>query len=418
MMAKKKLAHGVCHLEGRCPTLRPSASFAPCENGMAGEYECNSVDQLSFVSLADLGADVGNPSVGGNDIWGWTDPESAHEIAIMGTSDGTSFVDITDPREPIVIGRLETYTVPSLWRDIKVYQNHAFIGAEASGHGMQVFDLTTLRPFYGQKSESVRQLTARAHYGEFGNSHNIAINEATGFAYVIGSGTCSGGPHIVDIRDPANPEFIGCFDTDGYTHDTECVIYHGPDQEFQGREICFLYNENTLTIADVTDKTNPEMLSRTAYENVYYTHQGWLAEDHAHLFMDDEIDELNGPIQNTRTLIWDTSNLRAPVHVNDFFSEMTVSDHNQYTKGDFIFQGNYKAGLRILHIDAVPGAPYVGLQEVGFFDVAPGENTPGFEGTWSTYPYFPSGTIVATSMERGLFVLDATAALAKKKQQK
>ena len=102
-------------------------------------------------------------TVGGNDIWGWTDPESGHEIAILGTSDGTSFVDITDPRDPIVIGRLETHTVASLWRDIKVYQNHAFIGAEASGHGMQVFDLTTLRPFYGQKTETVRKLAESGH---------------------------------------------------------------------------------------------------------------------------------------------------------------------------------------------------------------------------------------------------------------
>ena len=145
-------------------------------------------------------------------------------------------------------GKLDTFTVPSLWRDIKVYQNHAFIGAEASGHGMQVIDLTTLREFYGKdaRGKNIRHLTVAEHYPEFGearlrvfggggrrsggsglylalasagNSHNLAINEDSGFLYAIGSGTCSGGPHIVDIRDPSNPEYIGCVAEDGYTHE-------------------------------------------------------------------------------------------------------------------------------------------------------------------------------------------------------
>ena len=274
LMEHKLAAHALCELEERCPTKRPSASFVPCEGGMAGEYECENVDQLAFLSLEDLGA---GPTAGGNDIWGWTDPETAHEIAIMGTSDGTTFIDITDPREPAILGRIETYTVPSLWRDIKVYGNHAYIGSEANGHGVQVYDLTNLRAFYGMdaRGADIRILQEDAHYDEFGNSHNLAINEDTGFVYAIGSGTCNGGPHIIDIRDPEQPLFVGCFDEDGYTHDAECVTYTGPDAEFSGREICFLYNENTLTIADVTDKENIEQIARETYDNVYYTHQGW-----------------------------------------------------------------------------------------------------------------------------------------------
>ena len=69
-------------------------------------------------------------------------------------------------------GKLDTFTVPSLWRDIKVYQNHAFIGAEASGHGMQVIDLTTLREFYGKdaRGKNIRHLTVAEHYPEFGEA--------------------------------------------------------------------------------------------------------------------------------------------------------------------------------------------------------------------------------------------------------
>ena len=80
-----------------------------------------------------------------NDIWGWTDPQTNREYAIVGMSNGTSFVDISNPENPSYLGRLPTQTSNSTWRDIKVYQNHAFIVSEASGHGMQVFDLTELR---------------------------------------------------------------------------------------------------------------------------------------------------------------------------------------------------------------------------------------------------------------------------------
>lgn len=99
------------------------------------------------------------------------------------------------------------------------------------------------------------------------------MNEDTGYLYAVGSYTCSSGLHIVDVRDPANPQFVGCYGEDGYVHDAQCVVYSGLDADYQGREICFCYNENTLTIVDVEDKSNIKMISRVMYDNVYYTHQ-------------------------------------------------------------------------------------------------------------------------------------------------
>ena len=134
-----------------------------------------------------------------------------------------------------------------------------------------------------------------------------------------------------------------------------------------------------------------------------------LFEDQTHLVLDDEIDEISGPTQNTRTLIWNLASLRNPVLVDSFYSEETVSDHNQYTHRGHVWQSNYMAGLRILDVDQSGEIPQ--LTEVGFFDVAPGDDRPGYEGSWSNYPYFASGVVVATSMERGLFVLDPSAAM-------
>jgi choice-of-anchor B domain-containing protein len=389
------------------PTNKPSIEHrVACENGQSGEYSCENVDLLSFVSVADMATD------GTNDIWGWTDPEGGQEIALVALRDGTSFVDISNPTEPCILGKLDTHTTASSWRDIKVYQNVAYIGSEANNHGMQIVDMTELRQFYGQCTvgANMRQITATGHYDEFGSSHNLVLNEATGFLYSVGSTTCSSGPHIVDIREPLNPQFVGCYGEDGYTHDAECVTYTGPDTEFQGQEICFAYNENTLTIISMADHNNPEMLSRVTYDNVYYTHQGWLTEDQTHLFLDDELDESRGPEPRTRTMIWDVRSLRNAELVDSFFSEFTVIDHNQYVLGDFVYQSNYCAGLQVLAIDRSGEHPV--LTRAGYFDNAPDCSTPVFQGSWSNYPYFASGNIIFTSIERGLYVVDAS--LAKK----
>ena len=408
-MKRKMAEHAACsalslmtHEEEGCPTRKPAIDMRTnCEIGMAGEYECENVDLLSFVPVADMA------TTGTNDIWGWTDPVQGNEIALVCLRDGVSFVDVTDPINPCILGKMDTHTTASSWSDGKVYQNTFYKVSEANGHGMQIVDLTELRQHYGSctvGAANMRQITPTGHYDEFGSTHNIALNEATGFIYSIGSGTCNSGSHMVDVRDPLNPVFAGCSGEDGYTHDNECVLYSGPDTEFTGREICFDYNENTLTIVDVTNKAAPEMLARETYDNVYYTHQGWLTEDQTHLFLDDELDESNGPTPNTRTMIWDVRSLRAPFLHDSYFSEFTVIDHNQYVKGNFVYQSNYCAGLQILAIDQSGDHPV--LTRAGYLDNAPDCDTPSFSGSWSNFPYFPSGNIIFTSIERGLYVVD------------
>jgi len=369
--------------------------LTPCENGMAGGYPCDNVDLLEFVPKSGLG----NPS-GLNDIWGWTDGGSGREFALVGTTTGTSFVEITDPEAPVYLGRLPTHTSSSTWRDIKTYANHAFIVSEASGHGMQVFDLTQLLSV----ATPPQTFTETAHYPGFGNAHNIVINEDTGYAYAVGTGTCSGGLHMVDIQTPATPTGAGCFSADGYTHDAQCVVYTGPDADHQGNEVCFNSNEDTVTIVDVTNKANPVQISRTPYPASGYTHQNWLTEDQEHLLVDDELDEQSFG-HNTYTYVWDVRDLDAPQLLGHFASPTPAIDHNQYVVGDYSFQANYRSGLRILHLGDLdaPGGPEI--QQVAFFDVYPTSDSANFNGAWSVYPYFPSGVVVVSHIEQGLFVL-------------
>jgi len=381
---------------------------ARCDAGAAADFVCDQVDLVSFLPLADM---YTNRGVRLNDVWGWTDPETGKEYGLVGHLEGTAFVDVSDPSMPVFLGELpRTEGSPgSTWRDMKVYQNHAFIVADGAGaHGMQIFDLTRLRSV----SDVPALFDADVHYAEIHSAHNIVINEETGFAFVVGASgggnTCGGGLHMINIQEPQSPEFVGCFADEstgraqtGYSHDAQCVIYHGPDVTYQGREICIGSNETAISIADITDKENPVTISSGSYPDAAYVHQGWLSEDHTFFYQNDELDEISQQVDRTRTLVWDVRDLDDPLLVKEYFGPTSATDHNLYVRGDLMYQTNNANGLRILDITdrAEP-------REVGFFDTTPyGVDESGFNGTWSSYPYFESGIILVTSRREGLFIL-------------
>ena len=379
--------------------LLPAAAAQSCEDGMAGDYPCTDVDLLAHLSLEVFEAESGN------DIWGWTDPETGSEYALMGLNNGTAFVDISTPGAPVYLGKLPTATTATVWRDVKVYRDHAFIVSEAPGHGMQVFDLAHLRDL--ALDATPMTFEADAMYTGVGNTHNIVIDEDSGFAYLVGANgggfECNGGGlHMVDIRTMLEPTFAGCFDTDGYTHDAQCIVYDGPDTEYTGRQICFASNEDTMTIADVTDKAEPLLISRVTYANPSYTHQGWLTDDRRYFVANDELD--GNASETTRSIIFDVSDLDNPDFVDFFFGPTAAIDHNLYIHGDLVWMSNYEAGLRINRIDA-DGS----IEEVGYFDSYPASDETSFNGQWSNYPYFESGVVIASDINGGLFILQPEA---------
>ena len=141
-----------------------------CADGMAGGYPCRDIDLMSFLPHGDIGGGTGN------DLWGWTDPVTGREYALVGHSTGTAFVDVSDPTAPVYLGTLPTSTVDSIWRGIKVFADHAFIVSEAANHGMQVFDLTQLRAV----TSPPVTFAETAHYAGFGSTHTLAMNSRTG----------------------------------------------------------------------------------------------------------------------------------------------------------------------------------------------------------------------------------------------
>ena len=382
--------------------VAPPIDVKSCDNGSVDGYPCRGIDLVSSLDRAEIGLTIGIV----NDLWGWTDPLTGTEWALVGHTQGTSFVSLADPGDPVYTAFVPVTdgAFESVWRDIKVYRDHAFIVADAAGqHGMQVVDLARLRGITDTPGR-VEPLTV---YHEIHSAHNIVINEESGFAYVVGGSgggeTCGGGLHMVDIRNPANPAFAGCFtDTStargtGYTHDAICVVYRGPDSEHREKEVCFGSNENALSIADVSDKRAPTALASTSYPRVGYTHQAWLDDAHEYLYMNDEFDEYREDVETTRTIVWDVSDLDDPVVVHEFMGTTPASDHNLYIVGNRMYQSNYLAGLRVVDISDRENPA-----EVAYFDVEPdGENRTSLNGSWSNYPFFASGIIAVTAMGIG-----------------
>ena len=373
----------------------------PCENGMADIYPCNGYDLMSYMSLQDLTIEgVNSGSISGNDSWGWTDPTTNKEYALVGLNSHAAFVDISNPVAPLLIGVLPTATVNSSWRDIKVYQDHAFIVSEAPGHGMQVFDLTRLK----NVSNAPEIFTADSHFTDFGQAHNIVINESSGYAYVVGAnrnGPFSGGALFINIQNPAAPISEGGFAEGGYSHDAQVVNYSGPDVDYTGKEILVGSNETEIVIADVSDKANPITISTIAYSNIGYTHQGWFTEDLIHFIVGDEKDELNIGT-NTRTLIFDFTDLDNPLYDFDYLGTTLAIDHNGYTNGDDYYLANYTAGIRVLDLSQIENNT---ISEIGFFDTYPENDIAAFDGVWNIYPFFTSENIIISDIDRGLFII-------------
>jgi choice-of-anchor B domain-containing protein len=369
----------------------PVIPIAACENGLAGVYPCMDYDLMSHISLSEFSA------TSGNDSWGWTDPSTGIEYVLMGLGNGTAFVDISNPTEPIYLGKLVSQTPPALHRDIKVYKNFAFIVSESEGHGMQVFDLTKLR----NVTNAPTTFQADATYNEFEHAHNIVINESSGFAYVVGSNSFSGGPHIINIQNPLNPTFAGGYALDGYSHDAQVVTYNGPDTDYTGKEIFIGSNKMEVVIVDITDKSDPKNISTITYENVGYTHQGWLTEDQKYFLVGDEFDELQTG-NNTRTIILDFTDLDNPKLHTNYTGPLPAIDHNGYVKENLYYLANYTGGMRVIDISDIENK---NISEVGFFDSYPLNNSRNFNGVWNVYPFFESGNIVLSDIDNGLFIV-------------
>ena len=395
-----------------------SSRLVRCENGRADGFPCDNVDLIAHMPLSEFrtGDDFDIPREV-QDVWGWTSSDN-REFIILGAYEGIFFVEILVGVIPVIMGYLPgTRSSKSMWHDMKVIGDYVYIVSENKSHQLQIFDLSLLLDIdpeidcvdfrYCVELEPTRTYEGTSD-NPIRNAHNIVANENTDYLYLVGGDSCDGGLYVVDVIDPLRPFFVACFEAPGrtYVHDAICVTYDGPDRDFQNREICFCFNEDAVVIVDVDDKLDMKVISEIFYDDIAYTHQGWLSSDQSYLVFGDEVDEMERDIPKTRTLVVNVENLRQPEDVVEFLGTTEAVDHNQYVVDylgvDLIYQANYNAGLSILQVFNYETAD---MKEVAYFDTQPGTNRAETFGAWSVYPYFRSGVIAVSDISGGLFLL-------------
>ncbi|KAH7363233.1 hypothetical protein B0T11DRAFT_329224 [Plectosphaerella cucumerina] len=427
-------------------SVHPRLNYTKCIDGVVSAvpgnplytFKCKNIDLYDFINHATLGSPHGWDEKGdgvlltGSSSWGWTDPESDREFVASGMYDGTAFLEILPEGRFVHLGFLPVPVATNtnaLWKEIRAYKNYMLIGSELGGHGIQIFDMTKLLTITAAQApvvfDPVKDVTSTFKGLPQGATHNVVVNEELGYAVAVGArprnGPCRAGLIFIDLKDPSKPTSPGCNGQDGYVHDAQCLVYRGPDTRYQGKDICYGYNEDTLTIYDVTDKANSKIVSITSYEGATYTHQGWVLDPNwqEYLVMDDEIDEIdgNGPAADRYpvTYIWDIRDLEKPKQTGLYKGTVPAVDHNQYIYNGMLYQSNYMAGYRVYDVSSIPQDPTGdSVCEIAYLDIypeddaAPGGGIADMFGTWSSYAMFKSGYIFINTIERGAYLAKMT----------
>ena len=358
-----------------------------CKKGKAGELPCKNIDLVSRVT-----------GTGGiADVWGWVDPETKDEYAIVGGASGVHFFNVTNPAKPIDLGQVPGKAGPLLWLEMEIVNDHLYWVCDAYPCGLQIFDLNRLRG-----AESALPVWRPDVVLPLGTFHSIDSNPDTNHIFLNGVGVAVGTPIIMDVSVPLAPTPVGGMFDDGYTHDSLCRTYKGPDKEHKGHEICFNFNGGSVTIYDVTaNPQQPVMLSRNTYKTISYAHSGALTQDHTTLISTDEGDETSNLTPST-LYIWDVRNLKKPKLMKAWEARSKSIDHNIYQEKRALYHANYNNGFRILDLKKAHKGK---LKEVAWIDTMPEADSADFQGVWAAYPYLPSGNILVGDMSDGFYIV-------------
>ena len=314
-----------------------------------------------------------------SDVWGYANDSG--EYALVGVYNGISVVDVTNPYDPVELG---FFNGPeSIWRDLKTWGNYLYCINDEDGDGgagLQILNLEELingadNPTYIENMSL-----------EFETAHNIYIDE-NGVLYVFGADYGIGGALMYDlVANPENPPLLGVFN-DYYLHDG---MARG-DTLWGGA-----INDGVFTVIDVSDKENPSIIGSHATPN-NFSHNCWISDDGDYLFTTDEV-------SGAYVAAYDVSNLNDIEEVDRIQAwspQTNVIPHNTHVDGDFIVTSYYADGVSVVDISNPSN-----MIEVGYYDTSENYSGGGFNGAWGAYPWLPSGNILVTDIEAGLYVLE------------
>jgi choice-of-anchor B domain-containing protein len=316
-----------------------------------------------------------------SNIGGYVD-SLGNEYALVGHSEGLSIVNVQDPDNPFIVKEIPGPN--SIWREVKTWQKYAYVTTEGGSQGLTIVDLTDLPGTNIPYQNWSPTITTPIATYTLSTIHALHIDN--GYVYLYGANNGSGIDGIVigDLSDPWNPTVAGLYDGyyvhDGYVrNDTvwACHIYDG-----------------FFSAIDVTDKANPVALAQQNTPN-NFTHNSWLSDNSRYLFTTDEVD-------NTYLAAYDVSDVSNILFIDKIQSQNAGQQsvvHNTHIKNDYAVTSWYKDGVVITDVHRPQN-----MVNVGWFDTN-ALNGGGYDGCWGVYPFLPSGTIVASDMQQGLFVL-------------
>lgn len=331
------------------------------------------MSQVSFDSLSHLSyQQLHNTFL--NDVWGHTDV-SGDEYALVGARKGVSIVDVSVPENPQEIYWIEGEE--SVWRDINTWNNYAYITTEAAS-GLLILDLNSLPDATG--------ITSRYYTGPvldpWQSAHTLYVDSA-GYAYVFGANRGNGGVIILDIHsDPLNPVEVGVFDNwychDGYVLGDTMYLAH--------------ISDGFISLVDISDRSNPVLLGTQLTPHTF-SHNIWTTCDGQFGFTTDEV---SGAYVASYDLS-DPQNIQELDAVQNSPGKGVIP-HNVHYKDSFLVVSYYSDGVAFFDAQR-PG----NLVPLGNYDTYPGQTT-GFDGCWASYPFLPSGIVLAADISEGLFV--------------
>ncbi|MBT0585108.1 choice-of-anchor B family protein [Alteromonas oceanisediminis] len=394
--------------------MNSSHAAAACVDGQSEGFECRNISMVAHVPLSALPTN----STSANDIWGHVDLNDMREYALIGLRRGVAVLDVTDAQNPTVVGSVSGQS--TTWRDIKVYQYYstssqrwkayAYAGADSVTEGLTIIDLTNLPNSISlDRRTQDDRLAHNVYISNVDYTTNTALTGRDALLHVTGTNNFGGSWRTFSLRNPQAPH--PAYQLDGatrfdYTHDASSLLINDAratrdcvNGSSDGCSVMLDFNENELRLWDHTESNSATELGSETYPNAAYVHSGWWSEDKQYVILHDELDEQNSGL-NTTVHFFDISDLNSPTLVASWEGPTRAIDHNGFTRGNRYYMSNYERGLTILDISD-PLAP----EEIGYFDTFPSSNNPSFNGNWGVYPYLPSGNILASDIQGGLYIL-------------
>lgn len=312
-----------------------------------------------------------------SDIWGWVD-SAGNEYAIVGTNDGTSIFDLSDPTNP-----QEVLFVPgmnSIWRDVKTYGHYAYVTTEAY-NGLLIIDLSNLP----DSTNTNTYIYSGPSSNPWLRAHNLFIDDR-GYAYIFGANRGVGGAIILDLnQDPTQPVEVADINNwevhDGMVKGDTLFLAHAGNSIF--------------SIWDVSNPANPLLLGQNQTVG-YYSHNIWASDDGEYIYTTEE--DNGGYLSEFKITDFNNIDLTDKIQAEP---GNNIMPHNAFYLDDYIINSYYTTGIQLFDVKSKGN-----IVNVGHFDTSPNFSGPNSNGCWGVYPYLPSGLIIASDIEAGFYVLD------------